>query len=337
MSSRNPRLAWIDLLRGVAVIGMVETHVLNTLLDVDLNAASWRDDLGFFNGLLAPAFLWIAGYLQGRAVRKAQNEELPVLTGVRLRRLGFVALLGYYLHVPWGYWFSGDFGAESWRIALQADVLQCLVISLLLLLLAGMARGWRFDAVTAILTAFFVLAAPAAEHWRTGLPFLDPFVNHQTGSLFPLFPWVGFCAAGSLASRWQLSWRTLVPPSLLLIALASLFAPDDYGYLHPLFFAERLGWLGLLVTGVWLVAQRWAPAWLLLAGRESLLIYVAHLMILHSVKFGGLTIDHLIGRTLSIPWAIGAFLALLGVCLLLAWANDFRKARSRKTKDPESE
>ena len=29
----RPRLTWIDLLRGVAVVGMVETHVMNALLD----------------------------------------------------------------------------------------------------------------------------------------------------------------------------------------------------------------------------------------------------------------------------------------------------------------
>jgi uncharacterized membrane protein len=28
----RPRLAWIDLLRGVALVGMIETHVMNTFL-----------------------------------------------------------------------------------------------------------------------------------------------------------------------------------------------------------------------------------------------------------------------------------------------------------------
>ncbi len=325
------RLAWIDLLRGVAVIGMIETHVVNTLLSAEYDGAGWRHELGFYNGLLAPAFFWIAGYLQGLSIRKAQRENRPILTGPRLRRLGLVAFLGYYLHAPWGHWLAGDFGAESWHIALQADVLQCLVASLALLLLAGLARGWWFDAVTFLLTAFFVFAAPASAHWQTGVPLIDPFLNHESGSLFPLFPWVGFCTVGSLASRWEISWQSLLPASLLFIAIGTVFGPESGRYLHPAFFAERLGWLGLLVAAVWLAGQRFAPAWILLAGRESLLIYMAHLIILHSVKIGGVTIDRLIGRTLSFPLAFLAFLALLGLSLLLAWANDRWKRHRRKS------
>ena len=39
-----------------------------------------------------------------------------------------------------------------------------------------------------------VFAAPAAQHWQTGFLVVDAFLNHNTGSLFPLFPWFGFCA-----------------------------------------------------------------------------------------------------------------------------------------------
>lgn len=330
MSGIKPsRLTWIDLLRGVAVVGMIETHVMNTVLSVEFDGAGWRHQLSFYNGLLAPAFLWIAGVVQGLAIRKARREGRPVVTAARLRRLGFVALLGYLLHVPWNFWLAGDFGAESWRIALQADVLQCMAVSLLLLLFAGLGRGGWFDVVTLGIAAFFVFAAPSAQQWHTGILFCDAFLNHATGSLFPLFPWVGFCAAGSLASRWEMSWKTLLPAAAVFIALGTVFEPGGYSYVHPSFFAERLGWLGLLIFGVWLFAQRFAPAWLQLAGRESLFIYVAHLLLLHSVPFQGTTLNLWIGRTLSLPVTALVFLAVLGICLALAWLNERRKLRGR--------
>src|SRR5687768_15299143 len=149
----RPRLVWIDLLRGVAVVGMIETHVLNTVLDARYDCSAWRLELGFYNGLLAPAFLWIAGFVQGLAIRKAQAQSLPVVTHTRLKRLGIVAVCGYLLHVPWNFWGAGNFSAESWRIALQVDVLPCMAVTLSLLLLAGLARELWFDIITGVLAA----------------------------------------------------------------------------------------------------------------------------------------------------------------------------------------
>jgi surface polysaccharide O-acyltransferase-like enzyme len=106
-------------------------------------------------------------------------------------------------------------------------------------------------------------------------------------------------------------------------------APTGYSYVHPAFFAERLGWLGLLILAVWLFSQRCAPGWLQLAGRESLFIYVAHLLLLYSVPWKGTTLNLWIGRTLSIPATVLVFLMVLGTCLALAWVNERRKHRRR--------
>jgi fucose 4-O-acetylase-like acetyltransferase len=192
-----------------------------------------------------------------------------------------------------------------------------------------MARRVWFDVVTLLLAALFVLGAPMAQSWSTGLLFLDGYLNHNTGSLFPLFPWFAFCAVGSLASRWEMTWKNLLPASAAFIALGEVFALASYSYVHPAFFAERLGWLGLLITAVWLFSQKFSPAWLQLAGRESLLIYVAHLLLLHSIPWEGVTLNLYIGRTLSIPMTAAAIAIVLGVCLGFAWLNERRKARDR--------
>jgi uncharacterized membrane protein len=326
----HSRLVWIDLLRGVAVVGMIETHVANSFLGEDCLGTRWFHTLDFFNGLMAPSFLWIAGYLQGLAVRRAQREGRPVVTGARLRRLGLVALIGYLLHVPWHVWSRGDFSAESWRIALQVDILPCMAVSLAMLLVAGLLRERGFDAVSLLLGGFFVAAAPAARDWHTGWIFVDAFLNRAAYSWFPLFPWVGFCALGSLMSRWELSWRTLFPASLLCIALGHAFAPAVYAYDHPAALSERVGWLGLLITAVGLVSRRFAPGWLLLAGRESLFIYVAHLLLLYAIpSWQGASLGASLGKTLTVPTAVLLFLGVTAVCLGLAWLNQWRKRRAR--------
>lgn len=329
LSSAN-RLVWIDVLRGVAVIGMIQTHVWNALLHPSYEATGWRQEWDFLSGLLAPAFLWIAGYVQGRSVRKAQRENRPVATASRWKRLGIIALIAYGLHVPWGYWLAGEFNRESWRIFLQADILQCMTVSLIVLLLLGRVRGWGFDLLTLLGLFLAVFLAPAAQHWQTGSLFLDAFINHETGSLFPLFPWFGFCAAGCLASRWEVSWKTYLPCALVLIAVGLWLTP--HGYVQPSFFLKRLGWLGLLVTATSLVAPLFAPRWLLLAGRESLLIYVVHLLLIYSVPVQGVALDQALGRTQSLLNCELIFIAMLSISLGLAWLNDWRKGHQSLPK-----
>lgn len=322
-----PRLAWIDVLRGLAVIGMIQTHVWNAFLHTSYDSMSWRQEWHFLSGLLAPAFLWIAGYMQGRSIRKAHREGRPVITMSRLKRLGVIVLLAYGLHVPWNFWPTGDFSRESWRIFLQVDILHCMTVSLTLLLLMGRASARWFDLLTSLGIGIAVFGAPATQHWQTGYLFLDVFINHETGSLFPLFPWFGFCAAGCLASRWEVSWKTYLTVSLILIALGMWLTP--HGYLQPSFFFKRLGWLGLGVTAIGLISPLFAPRWLQLAGRESLLIYVVHLLLIYSILIDGVPLDHWIGHTQSLAATAMIFFAILIACMLLAWGNEWRKQRAK--------
>lgn len=319
------RLVWIDILRGVAVIGMIQTHVWNALLHLSYHETLWWQEWNFFSGLLAPTFLWIAGYIQGLSIRKAHREDRPVATSARLQRLGIILLIGYALHVPWNFWLAGDFSRESWRIFLQADILQCMTVSLILLLLMGNLKAMWFDLLTLAIVGLVIFFAPAAQHWQTGFLVIDAFLNHNTGSLFPLFPWFGFCAAGCLASRWTVSWKTYLPCALALIAVGLLLTP--HGYVQPSFFFKRLGWLGLLVAATSLVSPLLAPRWLQLAGRESLLMYVVHLLLIYSLPIRGITMNQALGRTQSLWSSELIFTAVLGASLAMAWLNDWRKKR----------
>lgn len=330
MSDRSAanRLAWIDLLRGLAVVGMIETHVVNVFLNSGFDDAGWRAQLSFFNGLVAPAFLWIAGYIQGRSIRRSHELGRPVATAARWRRLGFVAALSFLLHIPWHFWGVGDFGLASWQHFFQIDVLSCLGVSLGVLLLAGHLPVRWFDAVSVALLGFFVLGAPMAAGWHTGWPMVDGWLNRSGGALFPLFPWLGFVAAGSLASRWKLDgWIWPV----LAVAMAwggYELASGPFTNSDPFFFVERLGWLLGLILVIKAVSRFTAPAWLQLAGRESLLVYMLHLILLHTLPAGGgITWDRKIGPTLSLPAVAMVFVGLLSVCLLAAWFNEGRKAR----------
>jgi len=323
------RLTWIDLLRGLAVVGMIATHVVNAVMDSAYDSNPWLQEFRYCAGIVAPTFLWIAGYMQGLAITKAREAGRPVFTWSRLQRLLVIALIAYLLHVPWSYWLAGDFGHESWRMFFQSDILHCMVISLLVLMLVGQWARRSFIAVIFVLFLGTIIIGPLALNWKTDWVFLDAFLNKETGSLFPLFPWFAFCAAGCLASNSH-HRDSRISDALLgiaLIAAGYVLKPDAYTPATPIFFFERLGWVCIGVVIVKTISKYFSPQWLQLAGRESLLMYVSHLVLIYALPIGSQPLDKLLGHTQTVPVCVALFITILFICLGLAWLNEWKKKR----------
>jgi uncharacterized membrane protein len=335
---QSARLAWIDLLRGLAVVGMIETHVVNAVLDARFDHAEWLRKLMSWNGLIAPMFLFIAGYAQGLAILRAHSAGKPVLNLQRIRRLALIFVIAYALHIPWDLWTKGDFSAESWRELFQADILQCMAVSLFAIAAVGhMTTRWHLPFI-GILACAAVFLAPAAMGWQPGFGPVDAYLNRDTGSIFPLFPWFGFAACGCLVSHWKsdtmttkLAWLVV---GIVGIAAGSLLSPTPWFAQHPSFFFERLGWLLVFVFVAQSVATRFAPRWLMLASRESLLLYVIHLQLIYGVPINGAPLNLWLGRTMSLPATALVFMAVLVASMLFAWMNEQRKLRKSTAAKP---
>ena len=318
----NKRLLWLDLFRGLAVLGMVWTHAANTFLAADLQTTAWFHHLTYYHGLVAPAFFWIAGYVRAHVTAAAPKPALPAL-----KRLLQVLFIGYLMYIPWGDLFH----ARAWRAACTVNVLHCLAISGMLMLLAERAGRWCHFLV-AVLMLFFVGLQTSAESWHTGLLFIDQYFNRNQGSLFALFPWVGFGLAGFL-TRGIWSGKADRHAAMVfvlgaLLAFAQPYSPWPGG--APEFFLERLGWVMMAAVLVACVADRLSAAtgWLRLAGRESLLIYVVHLLMIHSVLLHLPGIPCFIGMQQPL-WVVGViFAGLFSASLALAWWNERRRKYS---------
>jgi uncharacterized membrane protein len=79
MTAPSKRLLWLDLFRGLAVLGMVWTHSANTFLDAKLQATPWYGELGYYHGLIAPAFFWIAGFARAHVTTGKAKPAWPTL------------------------------------------------------------------------------------------------------------------------------------------------------------------------------------------------------------------------------------------------------------------
>ncbi len=295
------RLPWLDLFRGAAVVLMVETHTVNTFLATPQRATSCFSWLDYFNGLVAPAFLFIAGFAQGLGMRR--SRAAPRGWGRKARRLLGIWLLGYALHFPAPSLLAGRWG-EALALWQRVDILQCLAVSLgLLLAIERWTRRW-VDASAAMLLLLAVFAAPAVATWRFLPAALLGYFNDSAGSLFPLLPWLGFVCAGFLASgRLTAGWW-----------LAGALALESIIPGAPGFFFQRLAWLAGAVLMMRWLSHFARSRWLLFAGRESLAIYAAHLVLIEALAALGLP-----RMAAGFAGCVALFAAVLAAASALAW------------------
>jgi uncharacterized membrane protein len=312
----SQRLEWLDLFRGLAVLGMVWTHAANTFLTPELKASAWFETMTSYHGLIAPAFFWIAGYARAHVTLDKTKPAWPVA-----KRLLLVWLIGYLMHVPWDHLFD----AQAMHAVATVDVLHCLAVSGLILLAVEKLGKGREVAALILLLVFVLLEKPARE-WQTGVLVLDQYFNRLHGSQFALFPWVGFGLAGFITRR---AWDGHVNRSAAGVMLAGAIFAWGLSRLDgpPAFFLERLGWVMMAAVAVASMACLVShfTGWLRLAGRESLLLYVAHLMLIHSIPLPKQPLQHLIGPTQHVSGVLSIFAGLFAVSWLLGAWNERRK------------
>jgi uncharacterized membrane protein len=313
----SERHAFIDLLRGFALVLMVETHVVNAYLPVAFRKGSpfffW---LSFLNGLVAPGFLFAAGFsIVLQADRKWEgwlHFRRPFW--IQMRRLGFITLVAYYTHL-YGFRLSRYLqqwnNPEMWLQTLRVDVLQCIVFSLLvvhaLILILRDRRLLQWG--TGFLAVVVALLTPWiwAHDFRGKLPLsMALFLNPHKISLFPVFPWICFVLAGSCACCLflksarankipQFLWGIcglgflLIIGGLLLRNVAyTLPGLTNFYTTSPLYLGIRTGCILILCALLYILENNlhWTPRPIQIAGQESLLVYGVHLWLIFSILRG---------------------------------------------------
>ena len=326
------RRTYLDVLRGVAVLIMIEAHVIDSWTrEADRHTRAFGKSL-ILGGFGAPLFLFLAGVAvamsAGSKVRRGTDAH-AAMRAVQKRGLQ-IFLLAFVFRFQS---FVLSHGA-TWTL-LKVDILNILGLSIVAAAtLWGAARTDRGRlAWFAVATAAFVwLAAPVrAAAFLTGLPdSLEGYLRPIPGlTNFTLFPWTAFVMAGSFVgvlldgARAPLADRRL---NLSLAAGGALMAFLAYrsSFLPPVdprsrfwttsasFFFIRLGLLivGLGVAYLWeqrpTAGRRWSPLQVL--GRSSLFVYWIHV----EMVYGLISLPLHGALSLSGAWAaLGVFWALI--------------------------
>jgi uncharacterized membrane protein len=304
----SERYAFLDVVRGIAVIWMIQVHVTNVLLAPSLRSGFWFDVLNISNGYVAPTFIFCAGAGLWIALSRKGAKYLAFGADLRdyLRRLAYILFWAYALHVPF-YSLERMLIARSEEILpwLQVDVLQAIVYSSIaalgvFLVLRDLRRAtWAFGILAALVmsTTWAVWKAPPSAILPWPIAYA---VSPAPASPFPLLPWSAYLFAGAFVTglfmtstnkRRFAQWMFVIGLVGPFVAFLSMrFGPpmpwDDVWWrtspgVHLFRIFATLFLLGALFPLEERLRSSRTGKLLQTIGNESLFMYVGHLLVVY--------------------------------------------------------
>jgi uncharacterized membrane protein len=315
------RRPYLDWLRGIAVLIMIEAHTLDSwTLAADRQSTSYQWAI-ILAGYGAPVFLFLAGITLMLAAGGRLRKGIPAgkVTRAALRRGVWILALAFLFRLQ-SFLISGGPFPES---LLKVDILNVMGVSML----AG-ALGWsaaatpqRKFALFAVVTVAVAMLTPLIR--ATGLldrvpDAMEAYFRPVRGlTNFTLFPWAGFFSAGCAVGVWLdarqasddrrlIRWLAAAGVALVLAGYGTSFLPPLYAQASfwtssPTFFFLRLGVLLLMAAAAYALSGVWNGQALQQFGRASLFVYWIHV----ELVYGVLTAP--IHRRLPFPVALIAF------------------------------
>lgn len=358
-SAGGTRYEFLDLLRGIAALLMIEGHAMRALLDWNIRASFAYDIHELFHGLPAPIFIFAAG----AAVAITRQHPLaaratPRQGGVKRRdlRLLNVLIIAYALQLS-DFSLSRTFlemTPEKLRTLLNFNVLQCIVVSVLAVRALGalpLAEG-RLAGLLLAVTGAVGLLTPLVWSASPQLPmWLSAMLSRQYGSYFPVFPYLGFALGGAAWGLWfrhavrrdqeAVFLRRTIVGSAMVFVLCTLLAGVPWPGLFADFWWSSPWYLWLRIAALtWMCAylRRWEMrsrerssalmAFLALLGRQSFYIYVGHLIVLYGSSYNyNWNMLRKLGNDLTFWPAAAATASLLAVMVLttIVWDRTKRQ------------
>lgn len=350
-SSKKNRIIFIDLMRAIAVIQMVQGHTVDMLLANQYRTldspvfAFWY----FMRGMTAPIFLFSAGTVFAylfRLVNEPFEKNPRVSKGIK--RFLLLIGLGYLLRYPTYTIFNFSHVTQAqWNTFFTVDVLQLIGFGILfVIILAYFSEKLKLSDYFVFGTAAFIVFAisPIMEsiNWINYLSQpITAYFYSGTGSLFPLFPWSGYVIAGavlgSYLAKHPMVFKTkkfslnLGLAGIIFIALSYLikYFETKYNFLSSdiiYMVSIRLGFVLVLNSIVCFLSLKLEsiPKIIMLIGRNTLLIYVVHLVILYGSAWN-LGLSFLFEKSFDVWKTVGtAFLMILVMTGMVVLINKLK-------------
>lgn len=350
----SQRLTFIDILRGIACVWMIETHAVNAFLNDAFTDGMLYNALKISNGFVAVTFIFCAGAGFRLALESKLQDYISFGKPLwkYISRLLFILGIGYSLQTPI---FSLDYllgsSSEEWMRFLDSNVLQLIVVSSFLALI-GLFVMRSLDRMM-----FYAWPMMVGVFWLTptiwSIPgeslmqipdFLRMYVSTQPPAFFPLFPWTGYYFAGYIATHYFVGTkdRNRFSNFYLIVSIGLMLIVYGVSRTDWTYYSSELNWwlvspmhMMFRVSGaMFLFALLYklqdkltgpVSRALMVNGRESLVVYVGQGIILYGA--GMQAIIRSMFPEIIMPWHIVLLtISVIGIMTVYAYSwNTYKK------------
>jgi uncharacterized membrane protein len=330
MKPASQRLLYLDWVRGVAALIMLQGHVFQSFLRNDLREGGPYLSSQFAGGMPPAVFLFLLGvtfaFLMDSQERKGVAAAGRLRASVKRSGYLFAAAFAFRLQL----WLF-SFDKSPWTDLFRVDILNCMGLALLVLSVMSVFRTEERIRLCAILGVAIAAASPLISglDW-SGTPAIVRSYVIPDHNFFGFFPWAAFVAfgmsAGSIlrllkpeevpsAMQW-LGWGGLALAfgaySISSMSL-SIYSNSDFWLNSPALIFIKLGAILIFIAFAWVWNIRTSAldwSWVRQFGLTSLLVYWVHVELIYGRWFGSLKEQLTIGQTL--------FATILTILLMLA-------------------
>lgn len=344
-SSRH-RLQYLDWVRGIGAIIMLQGHVFDSFLKNDLRSGGAFIYSQFVGGMPPAIFLFLTGvtlaFLMDSTERKGLDGRARVVT--TLRRGGYLFALAFAFRAQM--WIFG--WPAPWTDLFKVDILNCMGFAMAVISPMALFRTTERVRLCAILGLAIAFASPVISqlNWMAVPAGLRAYIVPDS-RYFSFFPWASFLvfgvSAGSViritpaeATDRMMQWTALLGGAMILCSEYfsslpfSLYAKSDYWLNSPALPLTKLGVTLLLAAFAFLWTRHAAGdgwSWVRQLGTTSLLVYWVHIELVYGRWLwfwkGGLTVAQ------TVAAAIGLIVAMVLLSAakanrdrISAWVND---------------
>jgi uncharacterized membrane protein len=297
--AKKDRLAFLDWMRGLAAVTMLNGHAFHAFTRPDQRESGVYVLTQFIGGMPPAVFLFLVGVTLAFLMHSRERKGMPggarVLSA--MRRAGYLFLLAFLFRLQM--WVFG-LPKAPWTDLLRVDVLNSMGFAVLVLSLMAVFSTADRVHLSAALGVAIAVASPVVSQidWSFAPLIKDYIVPDRL--FFGFFPWAAFVAfglsAGSLirildpaglerAVQWAaiLGVALVVSSQYLSNMPFSIYSKSDYWLNSPWLVFTKLGvvLLVLAFAFLWTRHSQNSWSWVRQFGTTSLLVYWVHIELMY--------------------------------------------------------
>jgi peptidoglycan/LPS O-acetylase OafA/YrhL len=337
------RLQYLDWLRGIGALVMLQGHVFHSFLKSDLRAGGPYLFSQFIGGMPPAIFLFLTGITLAFLMDSAERKGLS--PGERLqavwRRAGYLFLLAFAFRLQ--LWLFA--WPSPWTDLLRVDILNCMGFAVAVMSVMALFSTGERVRLCAALGLGIAFASPWISQigWPAGPAVLRAYIVPDY-NFFSFFPWAAFLAfgmsAGSIlrvmrqeAVERAMQWAALLGSVLIVGANYfanlpfSIYEKSEFWLNSPAQVLIKLGVTLLLLAFAFLWMRYGAKpgwSWVRQFGTTSLLVYWVHIELIYGRWFWYFKTNLTVAETL-----VAAFVTIL-LMLGLSTAKTYRAVISSR-------